>query len=227
MPIPTGRTSPTVTIAGTPGCEASERRDRARARANAHFDGGDSLEPGHRVFLGHPNSSALFSRAVDLGARSPDSLLYRALTSASGTRSTWTRSFRDHPRFVFIRLAVRGCAAFAGQLFARFLQHVSIAAVVEHLLDTESSLHRSRSGEEWVIAVQVLESNDELRDLFPIRPNQSLLRCSSGDRHACFEFESGRCAATSRERRSNAVRLGFERFQGLERTCRRTAWGVG
>jgi len=58
------------------------RADQLRARANAHFAGGTELASGHRVFLGHLASSAYFPKAVDLGASSPDGLLYRAFTTA-------------------------------------------------------------------------------------------------------------------------------------------------
>jgi hypothetical protein len=75
-------------------------RDQARARANAHLDGGNELERGHRIFLGEVARSTRFQKAVDLGAARGDGLLYRSLTAADGSalahggRPPWSSSLR-------------------------------------------------------------------------------------------------------------------------------------
>lgn len=75
-------------------------RVQARARANAHLDGGRDLAAGHRVFVGELARSERFQRAVDLGAAERDGLLYRAITAADGSALThggsppWSSSLR-------------------------------------------------------------------------------------------------------------------------------------
>jgi hypothetical protein len=75
-------------------------RDQARARENAHLDGGSELKRGHRIFLGELARSMRFQKAVDLGAAQHDGLLYRALTAADGSGLTyggfphWSSSLR-------------------------------------------------------------------------------------------------------------------------------------
>ena len=76
------------------------RTEQARARANAHLDGGSDLDDGHRIFLGNPTSSIRFARAVDLEASRPDGLLYKAFTSADrsplacNSKPHWSSSLR-------------------------------------------------------------------------------------------------------------------------------------
>lgn len=75
-------------------------RELARARANAHLDGGSALARGHRVFVGDLARSKRFEHAVDLGATERDGLLYRAITAADGRALThggvppWSSSLR-------------------------------------------------------------------------------------------------------------------------------------
>jgi hypothetical protein len=55
----------------------------ARARRNVHFNDGP-LPIGHRVFIGEPRYSALFSRAVDLQGDRRDGLVYRSMRNKHG-----------------------------------------------------------------------------------------------------------------------------------------------
>jgi Nucleotide modification associated domain 3 len=54
-----------------------------RASANAHLNRG-LLNKGDRIFIADPASSALFHKAVDLGAERADGLMYRAFVTKAG-----------------------------------------------------------------------------------------------------------------------------------------------
>ena len=55
----------------------------ARARHNVHFGDGP-LPVGHRVFIGNPRYSTLFSRAVDLEGDRHNGLVYRTMRDKNG-----------------------------------------------------------------------------------------------------------------------------------------------
>jgi len=56
---------------------------RARAGANAHVEAG-WLDDGQRVFIADRSRSALFDRAVDLGAQSKQGLMFQAFRTKAG-----------------------------------------------------------------------------------------------------------------------------------------------
>ncbi len=66
------------------------REARERARHNAHVQG-EHVErrKSVRVFLGHPEYSAKFDRAVDLGIYREDSLLRHTVYTADGKKIAW------------------------------------------------------------------------------------------------------------------------------------------
>jgi hypothetical protein len=107
------------------------QQNRGRAAQNAHFvRGAGVLPPGERVFLGVPDRSSCFSRAVDLEVHMAEGLLYRAFTSANGCllsidgRPRWRSSLRacrriwdlddrgDRARALLVRDAVRDRTGF-------------------------------------------------------------------------------------------------------------------
>ena len=71
-----------------------------RARRNVHFVNGP-LPQTHRVFIGDPQYSTRFARAVDLQVNREDGLLYRTIRTADGQRLTlngtpkWNSSLRS------------------------------------------------------------------------------------------------------------------------------------
>ena len=66
----------------------------ARARRNVHFING-VLPFGHRVFIGDPRYSTLFSHAVDLEGDRHDGLVYRTMRDKNGNRL----DLNDHAKF--------------------------------------------------------------------------------------------------------------------------------
>lgn len=76
--------------------------NRMRASRNAHFvNGGGHLPQSNRVFLGDPQFSSRFLRAVDLEVTLPSGLIYTAFTSAKGAllspggSPSWKSSLRS------------------------------------------------------------------------------------------------------------------------------------
>jgi hypothetical protein len=70
-------------IVGPHNIDAVDPQYIARAQQNIHFQN-HHLPANERVFLGNPQSSRRFDRAVDLGVQGPHGLIYQALTSANG-----------------------------------------------------------------------------------------------------------------------------------------------